>query len=318
MEPSDAILRFLASVGRPGEAEFYLNLFRSETPDRFAIIAPDDEVRRDATEALDVDLHFLQRLGLEPVLAGPDDDLAALAATHRVRKVVFLGARRGLAPSHRPVPSIVDLTTEYDELMVPNVLSDDQRALLSEARRIIDAVQYPLTVAVTSPLDLLRELFTVRGAGTMIRRGAVVTRHESLDAVDRPRLVALIESAFGAPPADAVFERTVAAVYIAGDYRGASVVEPSPVGSYLGKFAVDRRARGEGIGRDLWRAMAADHAALYWRSRPDNPIAPWYADQCDGMVRTAAWHVYWRGLAPAQIPQAIEQATAAPVDFPRT
>ncbi len=316
MEPSDAILKFLASVGRPGEAEFYLQLFRSETPEQFAIIAPDDIVRKDAAEALALDVHFLERLGLSPYVAAPGDDLIALATARKTRKVIFLGTRRGLQPAGRPVQSIVDLTTEYDDLVTQ--LDDDQAALLSEAQRIIDGVDHPLTVAITSPLDLLRELFTVRGAGTMVRRGAVVSRHGSLADIDRARLAEVMTSAFGAEPAPAMFDRGVEAVFIAGDYRGASIVEPSPVGAYLSKFAVDRRARGEGIGRDLWRAMAAHHPSMYWRSRPDNPIASWYADQCDGMARMGQWHVYWRGLAPERIADAIAQALAAPVDFRRS
>jgi acetylglutamate synthase len=61
--------------------------------------------------------------------------------------------------------------------------------------------------------------------------------------------------------------------------------------------------------------MIRDYPSFFWRSRPDNPITPWYAKQCDGLVRFADWHVFWRGLAPAQIQAAIEYALAQPGDF---
>lgn len=197
------------------------------------------------------------------------------------------------------------------------MLSDEHRALLDQSRRIIDTADHPITVAITSPLELLRELFTVRGAGTMIRRGAVVTQFDAFDAANPARLSAVMESAFGARPPAEFFSRAIAGVYVAGDYAGAAIVTASELGPYLSKFAVDRRAQGEGIGSDLWRAIATDCPTLFWRSRGDNPITAWYEQQCEGMLRTDGWHVFWRGLEPAQIPRAIELALAAPDDFSR-
>jgi acetylglutamate kinase len=97
------------------------------------------------------------------------------------------------------------------------------------------------------------------------------------------------------------------------------VVTDTPLAPYLSKFAVTLEARGEGVGRDLWRALAAELPRLYWRSRADNPITSWYRDQCDGLQRLdahgVAWVVLWRGLAPSEIADAIAHASAAPPDF---
>ena len=172
-----------------------------------------------------------------------------------------------------------------------------------------------MTVAVTSPLELLRELFTVRGAGTLIRRGAAVTRHDDYAAIDLDRLTTLIETSFGRRLDPAFWRRPVERVYIAGDYRGAAIVTPTDEGPYLSKLAVDAPARGEGIGRDLWRALTRDVPTFYWRARGENPIASWYLEQCDGMARIDSWRVYWRGLDPARIPAAIAAALAAPLDL---
>ena len=310
MEPSDVVLRFLASVGRPGEVALYVDLFRSQRPESFAILAVAGEIDQ---EALTLDLHYLERLDLHPYVAAPGDDLIALARQRRTRKLIFLGPWRGLEPSGRPAPSLVDLTTEYDPLLP--LLRPEQQALLTRARDVIEGVDHKISVAVTSPLDLLRELFTVRGAGTMIRRGAVVQRYVDYDALDLDRLSALMASAFGSEPPRAFFDRDITRVYVAGDYDGAAIVAPSAIGPYLTKFAVDRRAQGDGIGRDLWRAMQADCPSLFWRSRPDNPIAAWYLQQCQGMALVEGWQVFWRGLAAEQLPRAIEIALAAPRDF---
>jgi acetylglutamate kinase len=172
-----------------------------------------------------------------------------------------------------------------------------------------------MTVSVTSPLDLLRELFTVKGAGTLIRRGSTVRRHATYDEVDRTRLEELIERAFSRDLSPAFFARPALSIYVADDYRGAAVMTPTELGPYLSKFAVDVAARGEGIGRDLWQALTRDYPAFFWRSRATNPITPWYIQQADGMLRADPWVIFWRGLAPTDLPAAITWAQSAPIDL---
>jgi acetylglutamate kinase len=142
-----------------------------------------------------------------------------------------------------------------------------------------------------------------------------VTVHGSLAELDPSRLTRLIESAFSRRLASSFWTRPIERAYLAGDYRGAALVAPSPEGAYLSKLAVDTPARGEGIGRDLWRVLCRDYPVFFWRSRPDNPIAPWYQEQCHGMAKIGPWYVYWRGLPERRIPAAIDLARAAPVDF---
>lgn len=255
---------------------------------------------------------------LVPVRAAPDrtiDDrfalLGEIASALESRKIVFLGSRAGLGT---PRISLVSLSLDY-EAALPR-LSRRQGALLRQVRRLLEErVHHHMTVSVTNPQSLLRELFTLRGAGTLVRRGVQIRRHDDLSEIDVPRLSALVASSFGKPLVDGFFARPLECVYLVEGYQGAAILAPSPVGTYLTKFAVERRARGEGMGADLWTAMTREHPALFWRSRPDNSITPWYAKQCDGLHRTAAWHVFWRGIAPEQLPEVIGWALSAPQDF---
>jgi hypothetical protein len=254
------------------------------------------------------------RRGVLPICALAPAEVPALVAALATRKVVLLGPTGAISRTGELL-SIIDITSEAAELLAPGILPDPDRALLIRARALLDAAPHNMTVAITSPLELLRELFTVRGAGTLVRRGAAVRVHAGWDQVDRARLVALIEAAFGRPLVPGFLDRPVERIYLAGDYRGAAIIEPTAQGPYLSKLAVDAQARGEGIARDLWRALARDYASLYWRSRPRNPIAPWYQEQCDGMIKLADWQIYWRGLAPDAIPGAIRAALEAPPDL---
>ena len=257
-----------------------------------------------------------------PVIALPSqhstteaiDDITRIATALGSHKLVFVGQYSGVFSGHEMLP-MIDLTSEYAPLAAGGTVAPGQLELLGIAKTIIDSVPQRVTIAITSPFDLLRELFTVRGAGTLVRRGSVVRRYSGFAEVDTHRLQLLIEAAFERPLHRPDFTYATEAIYIAGDYRGAAIVVPTPHGAYLSKFAVDRGARGEGIGRDIWRALSSDHPELYWRSRSTNPITPWYDQHCDGLVRGPQWNVYWRGIDEARVSNLLHYARTRGDDF---
>ena len=245
------------------------------------------------------------------------DRLGELLRVLETRKLLFLHRPGGLRHGGVLVP-IVNLTTDAEALLASRELSRKETLILEHARRLCEeAVPVAVTVAVTSPLNLLRELFTVKGAGTLLRRGARIERHDGWDGVDLPRLRALLASSFRRPPAEAFFRRTPRFVYLEEGYRGCAVLAETPLGAYLTKFAVSAEAQGEGIARDLWDAFAAESPVVFWRARPANPIADWYAKLCDGLARFPGWTVYWRGVPYASIPAVLDWTLAQPVDIPR-
>src|SRR4029079_10994340 len=68
-ETSDAVLRYLESIGRRSEAEFYLALFRAASKESFANLVISASVLRDGADAVVLDLRFLRGLGLVPVVS---------------------------------------------------------------------------------------------------------------------------------------------------------------------------------------------------------------------------------------------------------
>ncbi|MFI5308204.1 MAG: hypothetical protein ACHQ53_12665, partial [Polyangiales bacterium] len=241
--------------------------------------------------------------------------LGALLSALHTHKLIFLHPHGGLT-SHGERLSVVNLSTEYEALRGRSDLQAGQRQLLDDSRRLIfDLVPHRLLVSLTSPLDLLHELFTVKGAGTLMRKGAVITRHDGYRNVELQRLRALLQASFGKPANEALFGRPLEHAYLEEDYRGAALVMRCELGGYLSKFAVTREAQGEGIGQDLWSALCADYGSLLWRAKRDNPVRPWYERQCQGRFESGVWTVYFRGLRPSQISQAVEFALSQPVDF---
>ncbi len=272
-------------------------------------------------------LHFRPREGSgfsERIL-----QLADLVRALDTRKVVFLRRRGGLmtktqapvllAPGH-------ELPTSDGRISVINLRSDRnglgrhvgkrEIELVDAANSLIQADDgQSLLVSVTSPLNLLKELFTVKGAGTLIKLGTEIQRVDDYSAIDVRRLTNLLEASFQRTLVPDFFARRPLAVYIEASYRGAALVLDQGPAPYLSKFAVEPEAQGEGIGNDLWQAMVRDFPRVYWRSRPENPIHHWYQGVCDGLARRGQWNVYWRGIDPAQLPELITSAEGLPSDF---
>jgi acetylglutamate kinase len=382
VETSDAVLRFLESIGRRSEAEFYLALFRAESKESFANLVISASVLRDGVDAVVLDLRFLRGLGLVPVVsvgfgssgqAGAElverfhrrldkadipsraystetpalaeavtesarngvipivaftkgdpndavarfDALGDLSVALKTRKLIFVARRGGLRlrQGDGEMP-IVNLATDYDTLVSKRLLSPTRLFLLEQSRRLlVERATHRMFIAITSPLSLLRELFTVRGAGTLIKRGSTILRKSGYAEVDTGRLETLLASSFGRELTPGFFERDMTEVYLEEGYRGAALLRHTDLGAYLCKFAVEREAQGEGIGRDIWQVVTGDHKTLFWRARPHNPIRAFYTHECDGMVRTEHWHVFWKGLPAERISDAVSTALAQPIDF---
>ncbi len=193
-------------------------------------------------------------------------------------------------------------------------LHPDDGALAAQADRLLDRIS-GAHVSVASPLSLLQELFTVRGAGCVIRRGTQISRYDSLKQLDQARLVGLLEQSFGKPLTDPSCLERIDTFYVEKDYRGAAMLERHPHGVYLSKFAVSQAARGEGLAQELWREITGHHPSVFWRARASNPVNQWYEKQADGSHRTTTWRIYWRGVAPANLPAIIAYAGSRSEDF---
>jgi hypothetical protein len=247
--------------------------------------------------------------------------LKALAASLESRKVIFLSTSSGIEREGAPRISLVNLSADYERLLTTSDLPRRHASLLRHVKILLDQLPQRMSVAVVNPLHLLRELFTVSGAGTMIRKGSRIEKHSGLGAVDRGRLTELLESAFGRALIPGAMEdgglvvAQAEHVYLEENYLGAALFGNTTIAPYLSKFAVNRQAQGEGIGGEIWSMVTRDFPTFFWRARPSNPIVPFYAKQCDGLVRFPDWHVYWRGLAPDKIQPAIEYSLALPRAF---
>lgn len=194
------------------------------------------------------------------------------------------------------------------------LLAEEDRPLAEMAEQLLNGCP-GLHISVATPWNLMEELFTVKGAGCVIRKGSFIDRHTDMAQVDRVRLLTLLESSFGRKVANPALLDHVQEAYVERGYMGAALLENTPAGSYLSKFAVGVEARGVGLAQELWDAMLNDHPRLFWRARSTNPINQWYEKQSDGYFKTGEWRVFWRGIRAENISDIIRSSLDRGEDF---
>jgi len=242
-------------------------------------------------------------------------ELTHLANLLKTGKVVFLKRSGGIVDPETDRPfSIINLRFDKDRLVEKNI-SDEQITLLNRCEALINKCGHKIFVSIVSPNNLLRELFTVKGAGTFIQLGSKIKESSNWDGVDPNSLRRLLEMSFERKVKDEFFKEKVEHIYVEENYMGAALLNDFEGMTYLSKFAVGTEARGLGIGRDLWSEITKNHKKIFWRSDPNKFITHWYVKQCDGMHKTDRWTVFWKGIDEECISKAITHALSHPVDF---
>ncbi len=245
-----------------------------------------------------------------------DTAARAIAEALRPAKVIFLTETGGILGADGRVISAINLEEDSARLMESGQVTGGMARKLTEIHSLLNVLPAHASVSITKPAHLARELFTHKGSGTLVRRGAAVEVFDGLAALDLDRLRGLLESSFGRTLRDDYFPSAMHAEAIIAPYTAVAIVFDEQPASYLDKFAVTAEAQGAGIGASLWNRLVDRHPRLFWRSRIDNPINAWYMQRADGMERTEKWLIFWRGLeTSAEIEQAIERALSYEPSF---
>ena len=243
-------------------------------------------------------------------------DIAAneLIALLKPYKIVFLTGTGGLLDGAGRLISSINLSSDLAALQSAPWLHSGMRLKIEQIAELLERLPLSSSVSITQPTELAKELFTHRGSGTLIRRGEAIRVYRQFQGIDQARLRALIESAFRRRLSPDYFATTrLLRAYVSSHYRAALLITKEEGMAHLDKFAVADDAQGEGLGRAAWQCMRAEHPQLFWRSRPDNPVNAFYAEQSDGCIKGERWWVFWYGLDSfQQIEAAVRHCHARP------
>jgi len=268
-------------------------------------------------EVEQVELHAIEsavRSGAVPVLtclgespSGQVLNINADIATRelvwklRPHKVIFLSPTGGLLDRQDRIISAVSLTNDYEALMLQPWLHSGMRLKLQQINEMLQQLPDDTSVSITSAAHLTRELFTYRGAGTLVRKGEAINVFENPDAATLINVKTLVEQSFQRTLRDDWFEQLDDPLVLLSETGRAAAIMTSGVDGlpYLDKFTVTSEAQGEGLGAAIWQVVRARYPSLYWRSRYTNPVTPWYFQQSDSSNRSGQWVVFTIGIEDA-------------------
>jgi len=219
----------------------------------------------------------------------------------RPHKVIFLSPTGGLLDRQGRIISAVSLTNDYDALMQQPWLHSGMRLKLQQINEMLLQLPDDTSVSITSAAHLTRELFTYRGAGTLVRKGEAINVFDSPDAETLATVKNLVEQSFQRKLREDWFEQLDKPLVLLSETGRAAAILTHGVDGlpYLDKFTVTSEAQGEGLGAAIWQVVRARYPALYWRSRYTNPVTPWYFQQSDSSNRSGQWVVFTIGVEDA-------------------
>ena len=261
-------------------------------------------------------------LGVAPggQLVNINGDAVVAALVHGLQpmKIVFLTGVGGLLGGDGEIIDSINLKMDFAAMMSEPWVHSGMKLKLQEIKRLLDNLPLDSSISITSPAQLIRELFTHGGAGTNVRRGELVLQMGDKTGVDVARLSDLIEAAFGRglksdwwPGVDLLN------VFVSEEYRIAAVVTKLASGAaYLDKFAVCESARGEGLAKTVWQNITQRHPVFFLRSRNDNGFTEFYRNMATGSLRDGEWTVFWHGdITLAKAAPIVAEISALPESF---
>jgi len=256
------------------------------------------------------------RQGRIPILANTrsqkQETLIHLVENLTPGKVIFLQPSGGISQDGNRVPVINIDDARQVEL---KDLTPGQTRFIDLSSELLNDSENQTVYVIASPLNLLQELFTIKGSGTLIRKGAKIKDYKSFRGVKMRKLKSSMESGFEKKVTTQISKWPVKSVLLEENYRGGAIMTALSGMTYLSKFWVIKEAQGEGIARDIWDKIIGENDSFFWRSRLNNPFNDWYIRVCDGMQIVDGWRVFWRGLTPEQSQSAIDGALRVPEDF---
>ncbi|MBT8047597.1 MAG: acetylglutamate kinase [Xanthomonadales bacterium] len=227
-------------------------------------------------------------------------DIAARELIWEVKphKIIFLTGTGGLLDESGRIISAISLRTDYEYLVAQNWVHSGMQLKLEQISQLLSGLPETASVSITSVDSLARELFTHRGAGTLIRVGEEIIESHSFSPELREKAAGLLEQSFGRRLKPGYFDDLPLECILSSETTGAMAIVLKGVDGipYLDKFAVTPEAQGAGLGAAVWQALIHRCPQLYWRSRTDNPVTPWYFDQADASLTQDKWVAFSVGI----------------------
>jgi N-acetyl-gamma-glutamyl-phosphate reductase/acetylglutamate kinase len=176
---------------------------------------------------------------------------------------------------------------------------------LREFKGLFDHLPWSSSVAIISASSLQNELLTDCGAGTLIRRGYKLFKHDNIEKIgadrfrqvvhDRdPEVLAGFQSVTGVL---SDLEKTPYSVY--GDESSdivAIVSHPEGEVPVMTKLLLSRGGVLNNVMDNVFNAIKKDHCKLFWTAPADDENRAWHFERADGSFTRAGKSLFWYGV----------------------
>ncbi|KAG2074443.1 bifunctional acetylglutamate kinase/N-acetyl-gamma-glutamyl-phosphate reductase [Suillus decipiens] len=235
-------------------------------------------------------------------------DIAAgeLAKELEPMKIVFLNEKGGMFHGVTGEKlDVINLDEEYEDLMKEPWVKYGTKLKLREFKELLDHLPRSSSVAVISADNLQRELFTDSGAGTLIRRGYRLFKHNSIESVGADRFRQVIhdrdpEVQSGVSSVTSVLsdlQKTPYTIY--GDEpldAVAIVTHPEGEVPIMTKLLASRSGVLNNVVDNVFNAIKKDHRKLFWTAKVDDDNRSWHFERADGSFTRAGKSLFWYGV----------------------
>jgi N-acetyl-gamma-glutamyl-phosphate reductase/acetylglutamate kinase len=221
-------------------------------------------------------------------------------------KIVYLNEKGGLFHGKTgELLETINLDEEYDGLMKQEWVKFGTKLKLREMKELLDHLPRSSSVAIISVDQLQKELFTDSGAGTLIRRGYKLYKHDSIEAVGAEKLRDMLKTndadiKEGRKSVAQFFSELSKEPYtIYGDEPFdvvAFVSRPKDQVPILSKLASTRNGVLNSVTDNVWNSIRKDHKRLIWTAKADDEDRAWHYERADGSFTRNGRSLFYYGI----------------------
>jgi len=222
-------------------------------------------------------------------------------------KIVFLNEKGGLFHGiTQEKLDVINLDEEYEGLMKQEWVKYGTKLKIREIKELLDHLPRSTSVAIISPQDLQKELFTDSGAGTLIRRGYKLHKHSSVDSIGKDRFRTVLQERDPEVQSGQISVSEIFAdlkdksytIYADEQFDVVAVIShpPNKV-PVLTKLLTSRNAVLNSILDNVWASIRTDFKKLFWTSNGnEGETKSWHFDKADGSFTRAGKSLFYYGI----------------------
>ncbi|KAI5478616.1 N-acetyl-gamma-glutamyl-phosphate reductase / acetylglutamate kinase [Pseudohyphozyma bogoriensis] len=234
---------------------------------------------------------------------------AELAKVLEPLKIVYLSEKGGLFHGvTKEKLDLINLDEEYDALMKEEWVKYGTKLKLREIKELLDHLPRSSSVAIISPDNLQKELFTDSGAGTLLRRGYKLFKHTSVEGVGHERLRKVLaerdeDVKSGRKSVAEVIsnlEKTPFTIYGDEPFDVVAIVShPEGEVPVLTKFLPSEAGTLNGVVDNVFNSIKKDFKRLFWTAKADDENKAWHFERADGSFTRNGKSLFYYGVSDA-------------------